>query len=494
MKPKERKPQKQTSRMYLRKHDHRDVIFDDKYHNAMWCKTEHIDDELVWTKFPNKALMFANKPVWGWMDVDRQFQYALGAGTGSRSCRLFKLNNGIAFMVDVYTNLASAYIYATDNGVVWKDIKSKFTSVPSFQESVPFGEDSICHFWGDDYWHTGQTKKHIQWTRVTRSEDEDEYDFDVEQKSYTLDCDESWIDWYTPLKYCGTINDTVIVMKEVADNSSNCQQWWFSVNRTGHVEMLSVPVPQVTWMGYTNGVFVQTQQGKGDGARLFFATASAWSHDRYNTWTTQVVAWSSMDGGETWSKEVLYSGNTLPDYDPNQGGIQHRLEMFQRDGEVFLLFGQACNKDGVGYQETHLYSTYTGSQWDEIALPKWIDIPVIHVPSGQCVNPSNKDTLKIAIRPNETSGQDYNMFALLTRLPSASFSMDYDHGNMMWQDGELKDLLDTDFYMVIGWNPMIYFDNRYMAESSKAFAWFTKDYDLQMDGADYVQSGDYCMP
>ena len=35
MKPKKRKEQKQTARMVLRNHDHRDAIFDQKYHNMM---------------------------------------------------------------------------------------------------------------------------------------------------------------------------------------------------------------------------------------------------------------------------------------------------------------------------------------------------------------------------------------------------------------------------------------------------------------------------
>lgn len=497
LKPKERKQQKQTSRLYLRNRDHRDVIYNDAYINALWANTEDVDDELVWAKFPNKALMFYDYPTFGWIDVDRQFQYAMTVGGGQRSGRMFRLNNGIVWIFDTYSGVGSAYAIATDNGVVWKNITSKFTSIPNYQYAIPFGEDSIAWTWGDDYWHGGGTKGHISWVRVTRKEDTDDYDFEVEQKSYTFDCDESWLNWSAVGICIGTINDKLIVAKEVTDRYSlNSQQWFFSISRTGHVEMLSDPVPQMTWMRYFNGRMSISQQGWGDGARLFMVTASTMSHDSYAHWATQVVAWASMDGGATWTKTVLFGGENLPDYDYQYGGVQHRVEIFNRDGEIFILFGQACNKDGTGWHEVHLYSTLTGTSWDEIPLPTWLDMPVIHEYSGRGLAPSSSETIKVAIRPNNTSGQNYNMFDLLplNNNGHANQLMDFAHGNVMWQDGENKPLKDTDFFMVIGsGNLHLYFDNRYMAESSKAFAWYTTTVDEQMDGADYIQNGDYCV-
>ena len=480
--------------MFLHNRDHRDAIYNDMYHYAMWANTEDVDDELVWAKFPNKALMFWNYPTFGWMDVDRQFQYAITVGGGQRSGRLFKQRNGIAYVFDVYSSLGDASCIVSDNGVIWENIKSKFSSIPNYQYGAPLGEDSIAWIWGDDYWHGGGDKAHISWTRVTK---DDDGEYQVEQKTYTLDCDGSWLNWYYTGNYVGTIDDKFIVVKEVVDSSRNSQQWFFSISRTGHVEMLSDPVPEMTWMQYFSGRMAVTQQGDGAGARLFMVTASVMSHDQWQHWTTQVVAWMSMDGGSTWTKTVLYSGNTLPDYDPQQTGVQHRVEIFNRDGEIFILFGQACNKDGTGWHEVHLYSTLTGTSWEEVALPTWIEMPTITEYSGRGLAPSANETIKVAIRPNETSGQDYNMFDLLPTNINYAYvanSMDYGHGNMMWQDGEIKPLEDTDFYMVIGSNPMLYFDNRYMAESSKAFAWYTTSVDTSMDGADYVQNGDYCVP
>ena len=499
MKPRERTEQAQSSRLYLRNADHREVIFNDMYHNAMWANTDNVHDELVWVKYPKKALMHRVKPFIGWMDVDRQFCYGLNADGNQRSGDFYKLRNGLVIYYGLYSGLGDDNCYVIEDGIIWHDITSKITSfVPTAQYTFYMGEDTIAYLWADDYWHGGGDKRHINWTRIYK---DDEGEFQVEQRGYTLDCDTSWINWSTTLHECGSIGDTVIVMKEVHDfNSHSHQQWFFSIDKNGHVEMLSDPVPQPTYMSYLWGSgdkMVCTQQGIGESARLFFATASVITYDSWGHWATNITVWMSMNGGRSWTKEVLWSGENLPDVDTQHGGLQHRIEMFQRDGEVFLLFGQACDKEGSGWHEVHLYSTLTGTSWSEIPLPKWVDLPVLNEYSGQGVNPAGKDTLRIAIRPNETSGQDYNMFDLLVNADNlySSYTMDIDHGNIMFQDGEVKDLLDTDFYMVIGGGSLhLYFDNRYMAESSKAFAWFTKEYDSQMDGADYIQNGDYCVP
>ena len=465
------------------------------YHNAMWANVGDIHDKLVWVKYPKKALMHRVKPFTGWMDVDRQFCYGTNLDGNQRSGNFYRLLNNTVVYYGVYSGLSDDNCYAIEDGIIWHDISSKITMYPVGQQMLYIGEDTMAYLWADDYWHGGGDRRHIAWTRIYKDDDDE---FQVEHGNYTLDCDTSWINWGTSLEYCGTIGDTCIVMKEVRSNNS-AQQWFFSIDKRGHVEMLSDPVPQPTYMNYLWGSgdqLVRTQQGVGENARLFMATASVITYDSWSHWATNITVWMSMNGGRSWTKEVLWGGDTLPDTDIQRGGLQHKIEMFQRDGEVFLLFGQACNKDGTGWHEVHLYSTLTGTSWNEIPLPKWVDLPVIHEPSGQGVSPASKDTLRIAIRPNETSGQDYNMFDLLDKsLINSTHSMDYQHGNLMFKDGKLVDLLDEEFYMVIGnSNLHLYFDNRYMAESSKAFAWYTAEYNSQLDGADYIQNGDYCVP
>lgn len=97
MKPRERKSQKQTSKIMLRKQLHRDVVFDKKFHNAMFVYKETKRDEkgkiieegifnYVWMKYAKNALLQPSRilrcPI-GWWDVDRQIHYGLNAGEGS---------------------------------------------------------------------------------------------------------------------------------------------------------------------------------------------------------------------------------------------------------------------------------------------------------------------------------------------------------------------------------------------------------------------------
>ena len=75
--------------MFLHNRDHRDAIYNDMYHNAMWANTENIDDKLVWVKYPKNALLMTyngsnlSSATFCWVDCDRQFQYGRPWGGGS---------------------------------------------------------------------------------------------------------------------------------------------------------------------------------------------------------------------------------------------------------------------------------------------------------------------------------------------------------------------------------------------------------------------------
>lgn len=485
MKPRQREQQKQSARMYLRKHDHRDVIYQDIYHNAIWANTEDIADELVWVKYPKNALMHRVKPFCGWMDADRQFCYGMNLDGGQRNGQFYRFKDFVVYY-GAYSGVSDDNCYVIEDGIVWKDITSKVTAyIPMYSNGMMyFGHDSVCYFTRNGNYRV------INITQFVKDEETEEWN--VIQTSHQLDCDTSWINWYTPLFAMGMTEDSIIVAKNDIDSGLNAQLFVFSIDRTGHVEMLSDPVPTVEWMPLfqNTGRYSLTQQG----SRLFVTTTARHSHDAFAHWMSHVVAMMSMDGGETWTRTTIFSGSNLSDAEPGVSYPAHRISMFQRDGEVFLLYGQPCDQDGHGAKSVHLYSTYTGTQWDEIALPSWVDIPVLNVSSGQGVNPSAKDTLRIAIRPEETTDQDYDMFDLMDNNHNLDMNMDADYGNIKFQDGELKDLLDTDFYMVIGSGGLhLYFDNRYMATNSKAFAWFTTQYDVGVDGADHVIPYDYVL-
>ena len=106
MKPKKRETQKQTARVWLRNHDHRDVIFDLMYHNSIYLfkmkrdsqgqPTSQVETkDYVWLKYPHLYLPFAGMVVGtshGFIDIERQFIYANPIASGVES-DLYVLND-----------------------------------------------------------------------------------------------------------------------------------------------------------------------------------------------------------------------------------------------------------------------------------------------------------------------------------------------------------------------------------------------------------------
>lgn len=69
-------------------------------------------------------------------------------------------------------------------------------------------------------------------------------------------------------------------------------------------------------------------------------------------------------------------------------------------------------------------------------------------------------------------------------------------GNVMYKEGKFNE--NEDFFLNFGFGNgyHAYFDNRYLAENSKAFAWYDIPYNSQMtteQQADFIQPNDYCV-
>ena len=174
MKPKQRITQAQSSRMVLRNHDHRDVIYDSgmgpAYHYAMYVyKTPRYDQNnnvteegingYVWFKTPHNYILLhgtvnsIGRIRYGWMDIDREWQTILtetesgssqywtpyknksgtkehinSSGLTSNTCveRFIHVGNHIIDALGENSSSLSPpqYMY-TDNGIIWKTCQPK---------------------------------------------------------------------------------------------------------------------------------------------------------------------------------------------------------------------------------------------------------------------------------------------------------------------------------------------------------------------------------
>lgn len=489
MKPRQREQQKQSARMYLRKHDHRDVIFGDKYHNAVWAKTEDIEDELVWVKYPKNGLMYYRDAGsytggLGWMDADRQFSYGVsGLGGGSNRSMIFGLDCGITVFFSAGTS--SGYLYITEDGITWHKIDLGASAWYLNQQYLyKFGNDGLCFVS-----KANGTQTTFQLYAMTFSKDEETEEWSFETHSWSFVEDNSFNYVYF-----------------VCDTEQGCivSHFWYGYDSSGvnHAE-------NVTYVHIDHaGVRTVKSEVLSTTAPLF-SYSTFYSYCRHGN-QCSVIAWTgyapsrysadryyrlfiatTTDKAETWNIEMLEQ------YYSNSGDIGYSMnaDMYCRSGKIYAIWASPYFLNNKAHILEVGASTNT-----EIALPKWIDLPVIQE-GGACVtqNPSVGETIRIAVDPSETSDADINLASMLNNNNGGAMGTSYlnkrDH-NILYQDGEMnKGDSGDDFYLTLGLNGgyRAFFDNPQLAESTRAFAWHSASIGSQAGYADEVIPYDYVL-
>lgn len=504
MKPRQRKPQKQSARLYARGNDHRDIIaYDDAnsryiYHNALYW-TEEDDakvtkEHIAWVKYPEHSVVATyggasnQQGAHCVMDVDRQFEYGLSYAGGQRGrAQVYGLECGLTVIFTQYGGALTNFRISED-GVVWKDIDVQGAN-PYQLNLYHFGEDGLCWIapgptvYGEDYpYGNGFTFGIILFEK---DEETDEWSVRTSIHSFT--------DRVNALEFvCNTKQGCIIYRTYGAPYDSQGTSGAFNVTYW-HIDHAGVKTEKKYDIWQTNPTFADISLSQKAyakvGNRCFVALGVQNPISRYSTtrWFRTIVSYSP-DNGATWT------GQTLIEYYWGQEGwvdsINPRVNMFVRDGEVFVF----ASIDKVDGGKTRLFSTYTGTQWDEVALPSWVDLPVLQG-GGACINPTpNKDTLRIAIAPLETSNYDV---ALRDMISDITQDTNLRSGSVMYKDGEMVKITDDEMWFMFGsfydggW--CAFFDNRYLSASSRAFAWKSRFLSATSDIPDTVQPNDYCV-
>lgn len=459
--------------MYLRKKDHRDIIYQDMYHNAMWCNTEDIEDELTWVKYPNKGLMTR---YFGWMDAERQFEYCVSGITGGHSVNVRKLECGLIVREDFYSS-SNWSVYVSEDGIVWQRITniSTWMSYPNH-----FGSDGFCYVRAISSGLGYNTEWDADIARFFK--DEEDGTWYVERRHYVFD---QGLRPPRALVVCHD-DDGVIVCKQTRYNTNpvTYDEAFYKLNWDGTTEFrcenlnVGLSFPNAGYVGSP-----ETIRYCKNGDKLACAYYAFNGANNYNYPLVRV----SNDDGYTWTT-TRFGQATMVSYT-----YVYKIALFCRQGNFYCLVGCGYpDRDGVWKaNETVMFASFSGMDWTKQTLPASVDIDVLQE-GGQGVvkNPTMGETITLAIDPQNAGAYDYKLMDFL----GDQYLLDYGEFNLMTSKGEITEPSQEDFWVTFSnGSVFIYFDNRDLDESENNFAWQQTGYSISVDGADYIQQGDYCM-
>lgn len=475
--------------MYLHNADHRDAIYNDIYHNAMWANTENIDDKLVWIKYPRKALMSARL---GWIDIERQFQYITnGIAVGQRT-RVIRLECGAVVRQNVYSE-NSWNMYITEDGIVWHNItdNGQMGNYPH-----RFGIDGICSV----YSVASGVGYNIMWcvevVRFIKNEETNKWG--IQRRYFEFERDQR-----PPFTFgvCNDDDGIIVCQSAMSGTYENTRynERYFKVSWDGTATELNYEMGKglgFPMTGYS-GQLGNTIRYCKNGDKLAYAY---WGYS-YSTGYEIPVVGVSTDGGVTWTTNSF--GRCA-----YEAGYQneYKMDIFCRNGNFYLIFGARYpDREGAwNAREVVMYASFGGTDWSKVNLPDYAEIPFIHEGGKGIYNDTSfGDTIKIAIDPQNVSNYDVQLFNMLVSSGAVSqhqAPLDYGDYNIMYSGGELPEISEEEFWVVFGSgedsnsNICAYFDNRNLEGNNNCFAWHAVNHDNQTDGADYLMHGDYCVP
>lgn len=558
MKPKKRKEQKQTARMVLRNHDHRDAIFDQKYHNMMYVvklkrdahgepvvPTQLEISDYVWTKFPYNAFMTLGPDhVVGWMDADRQFHYASNAGQGEWNYYKPEADNAYYqfddFIMRVYrgSNWSSQSgfpfrMHVSRDGVRWHEIR-EWTYYNGTRVNWPLGSPDdalLCsiNLFGPYYqnnYYIGKWKKCANngVAFITNTNRPNMYTV-LDLFTFSLDEDfklgvthlrttvfQTYDDTYHESQiheggeyigtsfYCAlaqieaTTSTGVILKKEIrtythyidgssqhTDSASKTYTFyhitWDGLWTVKEIRPAQTSVePKYVWAGGANTTFYLGDCRHGNTTTVAYLKVQQIEAQKH--YVDIIFGLTANDGGHwEYYNPVFYVQNS------QYANVDAKAIVFYRNARFYAFVGTP----NVHNKEVQLFTTTNGSSWSEVALPRWVDVPY----TSKCGLNTNRNPayeyLRLAIRPDETSDQDANLYDL------------YWYDPVKFRSGEINERYN-EFYICF-YNALFgaYFTNVYLATNSEAFAWqwqreSTSDVNSIYDIAEEVMDYDYCAP
>jgi len=549
MKPRERVSQKQTSRISLRRHDHRDVVFDKKFHNAIYLvKSEKIDDQghiiepgysgYAWLKYPHNAILTNGKGICSiaWMDLDRQFQYSgvVDGGTGDTDWIRFKnfaitisqsgfcivTKDGIHFKKQAF-QYADQYD-APDHPIHWQVINiGNFDNGKIWKCHVNDNDDSdVEYFCGITNRHTADSSGGA-WLRIFSIKVDDDLNIDIGiPVIITLNSGKMEEDYYEGenLRYqisrcygyafetstgcvvLEAIKTRIIHYNPYSTEVSKTYQykqihtdgWYRDVYRKDNVYWGSSNDPSFRTLVY-NAVHAYrvgySLGGPENPATLKVGRISLMAYAKILAYgkVPYVTGKTEIIVATTTNEGEDITYTSLDLFDTN--ATDTKVYLFFTDGYFYVMYGNPNHLLGTVY----MVKSLDGINWEQVYLPRWVDVDILKN-SGVCTdrNPAF-DKVRIAIETPNTEDYNATLYSMLG------------NDTILFRDGEFNDTKETFYLYLVNNDFGAIFNNQYLATNSKSFAW--KRYLEQSEGAHWpewlnnildiyepVMRYDYCAP
>ena len=410
MKPRERKRQKQTSRMFLRTKDHRDIIFDDKYHNFIWGNVSNIDDELVWQKYPDKAVVLGVSPYTGagaianamWLDVERHMLYQIyGNPYINNVYATLRVKDFIlTYVTSGVQTISWTEFLTSKDGMIFQHDLNRFTyTIPNYQLKWLGTGNKACTY----IFNSGQSTATFDVFEFEYDEETEETE--VTRNTYTLNFPEVSYSSF----YLGNTESGGIIARRLNGTSSVPQYFkFYHVSDNGFVNEV------FSWLQLSPDN-IPNSLGYGD-----LITNSNDRNQMVKVGTNYFIGnvWRDLSVTSTYKYywRILYCNGDITDWkiapldffttNAYSSGV---IAVFARGERVYAYCGDAYNDKNV-----KLFCTTDYENWFEMNLPEYKDIPLeeyggqsVEIPSG------GYDYVRVKFKssaPNASDGYNVSLY------------------------------------------------------------------------------------
>lgn len=477
MKPRERLKQKQTSRMYLRKKDHRDIILNDTYHNAIWMKKKQDGkerDELVWLKYPQRCLYlrtaFKQSGSYtaytkGWLDLDRLWICGK-SDSGSTSQYICKLQDYV-----VSSRIATSNTWTMDitqDGCIHKSVTFSDGRANIHQ----FGDNKIIVLWSGSSYPFSTIFMNIY------TIEEFEIDkIEVTEINSVLPLSGRYYDWF----YLGAVgNGCLIYFKSgnIGDVYEINQEDDATLTVTHIYKDEPIATQKPNLIGNASSRFIEKN---GD---FFCLNAYSEKIGDAQEYVQDVVVQYSYDNGRSWEiTRFRVAEHTTSSSTPN-------AYFCMRDGTIYVYVTYTAT--GVVYQ-TKVLKMNSVNELEELeTLHNVLTVPVYGNMGKGTLKNAPVEYVQIQLDSSaETTELSYHIRNLLSNEIQESWgSIEFKDGELQYQVTEPFIILSTSF-LSSGRTIYFYLDAE-LKPNIDNFAWISDSYN-DSDGEEKVIDGDYCL-